>query len=104
METTSQRILARIPEAQIDKAFTNPHFKYEFVFFRYKGGFFMSDGEGISELMDNPDFPIVDIDLDFDDALDVIAEDFGGEAVKALQDRWDELIRIPPSNNPMEAE
>ena len=43
------------------------------VLFRYDGCQYVTDGHTVTELMDDPDFPEVDLDLDFEEALDFIA-------------------------------
>ena len=43
------------------------------VLFRYAGSQYLADGYTVTEHLDDPDFPEVDIDLDFEEALDFIA-------------------------------
>jgi hypothetical protein len=43
------------------------------VLFRYAGTQYVADGHTVTECLDDPDFPDVDIDLDFEEALDLIA-------------------------------
>ena len=43
------------------------------VLFRYAGTQYLADGYTVTECLDDPDFPEVDIDLDFEEALDFIA-------------------------------
>ena len=43
------------------------------VLFRYGGDQYVTDGYTVTELMDDPDFPEVDIDMDFEEALEFIA-------------------------------
>jgi hypothetical protein len=45
----------------------------EKVLFRYAGTQYVADGYTVTECLDDPDFPEVDIDLDFEEALDFIA-------------------------------
>jgi len=43
------------------------------VLFRYDGCQYVTDGYTVTEIMDDPEFPEVDIDMDFEEALDFIA-------------------------------
>ena len=43
------------------------------ILFRYDGCQYITDGYMVTELMDDPDFPEVDIDMDFEEALEFIA-------------------------------
>jgi hypothetical protein len=44
------------------------------VLFRYDGCQYVTDGYTVTEIMDDPDFPEVDIDMDFEEALEFVAE------------------------------
>ena len=43
------------------------------VLFRYDGCQYVTDGYTVTEIMDDPDFPEVDIDMDFEEALEFVA-------------------------------
>ena len=43
------------------------------VLFRHNGDQYVTDGYTVTELMEDPDFPEVDLDLDFEEALEFIA-------------------------------
>ena len=43
------------------------------ILFRYDGCKYVPDGYTVTEIMDDPEFPEVDIDMDFEEALDFIA-------------------------------
>lgn len=43
------------------------------VLFRYDNCQYVTDGYAVTEHLDDPDFPEVDLDLDFEEALDFIA-------------------------------
>jgi hypothetical protein len=43
------------------------------VLFRYGGDQYVTDGYTVTENLDDPEFPEVDIDMDFEEALDFIA-------------------------------